>query len=182
MMPLTEEALTALARRHLPAAAAERWAALLRPAARLLPAQSPGDPIVGHLGGLPRLPAGTAWPVWEGHGPLSLVATVDCAALPGGALDIPLPGSGTLLFFFFGGRADDHEACVDYADPATRDGARVLYVPSGAAADWRLLAQFGSDEATGMEWADGGVLYWTIRPDDLAARRFDRAMLTWQST
>jgi hypothetical protein len=23
-----------------------------------------------------------AWPVWEGHGPLSFIASVDCAALP----------------------------------------------------------------------------------------------------
>ncbi|MDB1088779.1 YwqG family protein [Streptomyces sp. ACA25] len=286
-MVVTEEALAALASRHLPAEAADRWTALLRPAARLVTGPSPGERAVGRLGGLPRLPADVEWPVWEGHGPLSFVASLDCAALPTGELDIPLPGSGTLLFFWFDGRADEHEACVDYADPATRDGARVLYLPAGTvtaerpappgpdpyparalaarveptagdptapalhlafapgdaviglpyehpvcemefahalnelrlgpehqvgghgrpvisavelwasrddlgidwddprllpdAGEWLLLAQFDSDAETGMEWADGGVIYWTMRREDLAAGRFDRAMFTWQS-
>lgn len=65
---------------------------------------------------------------------------------------------------------------------------------SSAAADpnaprWRLLLQLASEceqdrmgqPLPGLEpgrerqvWADGGVLYWLIRDDDLAARRFDR--------
>ncbi|MFD3645178.1 DUF1963 domain-containing protein [Streptomyces cyaneofuscatus] len=31
-----------------------------------------------------------------------------------------------------------------------------------------------------MMWGDAGVLYWLIRPEDLAERRFERAMSTWQ--
>jgi uncharacterized protein YwqG len=31
-----------------------------------------------------------------------------------------------------------------------------------------------------MMWGDSGILYWLIRPDDLAARRFDGAAFTWQ--
>lgn len=46
--------------------------------------------------------------------------------------------------------------------------------------EWVLLAQFGSDDASEMMWGDGGALYWLIRPADLAERRFDRAMFTWQ--
>ncbi|GES32075.1 YwqG family protein [Streptomyces angustmyceticus] len=45
---------------------------------------------------------------------------------------------------------------------------------------WVLLAQFDSDDDAGMMWGDCGALYWLIRPEDLAARRFDRAMFTWQ--
>ncbi|MFG3253684.1 YwqG family protein [Streptomyces sp. NPDC048172] len=45
---------------------------------------------------------------------------------------------------------------------------------------WVPLAQFDSDDAAGMEWGDAGTLYWLIRPRDLAACRFDRAMFTWQ--
>lgn len=45
---------------------------------------------------------------------------------------------------------------------------------------WVLLAQFGSDSAAGMTWGDEGALYWLIRPEDLAAHRFDRARLTVQ--
>ncbi|MDG4840289.1 DUF1963 domain-containing protein [Micromonospora sp. WMMD967] len=29
-------------------------------------------------------------------------------------------------------------------------------------------------------WGNGGMLSWLIRPDDHPARRFDRAMSTWQ--
>ncbi|WSM60544.1 YwqG family protein (plasmid) [Streptomyces sp. NBC_01707] len=38
------------------------------------------------------------WPSWEGHGPLSFIASVDCAMLPAGAVDIMLPIGGTLSF------------------------------------------------------------------------------------
>lgn len=45
---------------------------------------------------------------------------------------------------------------------------------------WVLLAQFDSDHAARMMWGDVGTLYWMIRPEDLAARRFDKALFTWQ--
>lgn len=45
---------------------------------------------------------------------------------------------------------------------------------------WLLLAQFDSDDNSDMLWGDAGVLYWLIREPDLAARRFDRAVFTWQ--
>jgi uncharacterized protein YwqG len=44
-----------------------------------------------------------------------------------------------------------------------------------------LLAQIDSDDSNEMSWGDAGVLYWLIRRDDLAARRFDTALFTWQS-
>ncbi|MEV4434627.1 YwqG family protein [Streptomyces sp. NPDC049555] len=276
----TVGALRALAREHLPADVAERWLGLLRPSAGLRTATG-ADPVVGRLGGLPELPEGQEWPVWEGHGPLTFIASVDCAALPGAALDIPLPKDGTLAFFYFDGQLDDGRALVRPDDPATWAGARVLYVPAGVpvaeraapagirpyrevpltarvestapydwhpvvyrefdpmdddhplwdedfredvyervddskhrigghaspdqddvetevahgtlgsppwndpripqeALRWVLLAQFGSDDDAGMTWGDLGTLYWLIRPEDLAARRFDRAMFTWQ--
>ncbi len=52
---------------------------------------------------------------------------------------------------------------------------------------WHLLAQFDSEDdgdeggEARMTWGDGGALYWLIRADDLAARRFDRARFTLQS-
>lgn len=45
---------------------------------------------------------------------------------------------------------------------------------------WVLLAQLDSDRAANMMWGDVGRLYWMIRPEDLAALRFDQAMFTWQ--
>ncbi|MEV5238934.1 YwqG family protein [Streptomyces cinnamoneus] len=271
-----------LARTHLPSDMAERWIGLLRPGAHLAKAAD-GEAVAGRLGGVPALPEGEEWPAWEGHGPLSFVAAVDCAALPVGELDIPLPADGTLSFFYFDGQIDDGDALVLPDDPETWAGARVVYVPAGvevaeravpegleaypevlltarvgptaldpwhpdleaacrglgdldplrdddfnealheAAADaahhigghawsiqnpvesevahavlggrevpwndprieeearrWTLLAQFGSDDDADMMWGDCGSLYWLIRPEDLADRRFDRAMFNWQ--
>lgn len=43
-----------------------------------------------------------------------------------------------------------------------------------------LPAQFDSEARADMMGGDAGVLYRLIRPQDLAERRFDRAMFTWQ--
>ncbi|MBW5425366.1 DUF1963 domain-containing protein [Streptomyces sp. BG9H] len=123
-------ALRALAHAHLPSDVAERWLGLLRPGIRLAPAGG-DDAVVGQLGGEPKLPDDVEWPEWEGHGPLSFVASVDCAALPAGALDVPFPAAGTLAFFYFDGQLDDGEAVVDVADDPSRAGARVVYAPAG---------------------------------------------------
>ncbi|MDH6120269.1 uncharacterized protein YwqG [Kitasatospora sp. GAS204A] len=276
--------LSALAHQHLPADIAEKWTSLLRPCARL--AAGADGRSAGRLGGAPELPHGTEWPVWEGHGPLSFVASVDCAALPTGELDMPLPQDGTLLFFYFDGQLDDGDALVLADDRDSWDGARVLYVPAetetlehptpegltaypevrltaqatasdlgpwhpdtqsalgsgpgwdprdhpicsepfveavgktwhgpshrigghpmsvqnpveyevahallgGQAAwdspeltseaqNWVLLAQIDSDDDADMMWGDVGSLYWLIRREDLAAKRFDKAVFTWQ--
>lgn len=274
-MTTAPDPLHALARTHLSAELADRWIALSRPAAHLRKAEA-DDPVVGRLGGLPRLPEGVDWPVWEGCGPLAFVAEVDCAALPRERLDIALPADGRLAFFYYGDEDDD--ALVDTADPDTWVGARLLHLPpesadaperpapagltpypevpltvrvgpsapdfdslaltaafgedelpdafkravwndeSGVAhrigghaqsvqtaveivvahgalggevswedpriekeaAGWVLLAQLDSDEDADMMWGDGGALYWLIRPDDLAAGRFEKAIFTWQ--
>ncbi len=47
---------------------------------------------------------------------------------------------------------------------------------------WRLLAQFQSDRPTGMDWGCGGMIYFWIRTEDLAARRFDRVYGMLEST
>ncbi|GII31621.1 YwqG family protein [Planotetraspora mira] len=59
---------------------------------------------------------------------------------------------------------------VDWRDPRLREEA----------GRWALLAQFDSDDRANMMWGDAGTLYWLIRPEDLAARRFDKALFTWQ--
>lgn len=120
-------ALRALALRHLSPDAAEQWLGLLRPGVRL-EAATGSDTVVGRLGGLPSLPVDAEWPVWEGHGPLSFIASIDCAALPAGALDIGMPRAGILVFFYFDGQLDDGEALVLAEDRESWAGARVLYV------------------------------------------------------
>ncbi|SCE90902.1 Uncharacterized protein YwqG [Micromonospora chaiyaphumensis] len=287
MLGMTSQTdLAAAAREHLPADVADTWLSLLRPGIRLINADDGDGPAVGYLGGEPQLPDDVAWPVWEGHGPLSFIASVDCAALPRVVTELGLPIDGRLLFFYFDGQYDDGEAMVFASDPKSQAGARVLYVPAGRASaqrstpegiepykrlrlasravstppsydhpvlhdafgagftqvaepehplrgrefcsaiscgegplhqlggyaypvqgdveyevaqaalggnvgwrdptlaseagQWLLLAQFDSDDNANMMWGDVGMLYWLIRPDDLAARRFDRAMFTWQ--
>lgn len=275
------DALRSIAEQHLPSDVAERWVGLLRPGFRLEKA-SDSDAEVGQHGGQPKLPVGAGWPMWEGHGPLSFVASVDLAALPVDALDIALPTEGTLLFFYFDGQLDDGDALVLPDDRESWAGARVIYVPADSACaeravpeglsaypelalatrveltaaepwhpriqqafapdtavgqrydhafldalwklnqsvghrigghaspvqnpveleiahavlegvvswndpklveeagGWILMAQFDSDGDADMMWGDCGALYWLIRPEDLAQRRFERAMFTWQ--
>ena len=62
------------------------------------------------------------------------------------------------------------DGAVPYGDPALHEEAL----------RWTLLAQFDSDVRAGMKWGGSGSLYWLIRPDDLAARRFEAASFTWQ--
>lgn len=48
------------------------------------------------------------------------------------------------------------------------------------ASRWRLLAQLGSDLDADMDWGDSGSLFWMMRPEDLAAQRFDATAFTWE--
>jgi len=47
------------------------------------------------------------------------------------------------------------------------------------AANWELLLQIDSEEATQMMWGDMGRLYFLIQKEALAARRFDESWLVW---
>jgi uncharacterized protein YwqG len=48
------------------------------------------------------------------------------------------------------------------------------------ASDWELLLQLDSDNAPGWMWGDGGRIYFWIRKQDLATRRFENAWLVLQ--
>ena len=65
-------------------------------------------------------------------------------------------------------------------DPLALPYSRQEEVAQEAKARWRLLLQVDSDDAAGMMWGDAGMLYYWIRDDDLAARRFDRAWYVMQ--
>lgn len=89
---------------------------LVRPCALLT---TDGDGlVVGRFGGPIMLPADV-----ETSG-CPLVATIDCAALPREATDLPLPSDGKLLFFGY---------------PEEHGMGEVLYVPEGAAVEERDL-------------------------------------------
>lgn len=124
---MSDSPLAEAGRKFFTAADAETWIGLLRPAFHLR-ALNPGEEQAGYLGGDPALPADVEWPTWEGHGPLCFVAAVDCSRVPAEDLDIPLPASGTLLFFYFDGLG---ESSVAYTDPdSVVNGTRVIHVPA----------------------------------------------------
>ncbi|MGW6932882.1 hypothetical protein ACWGE0_22690 [Lentzea sp. NPDC054927] len=106
--------------REFPEADVERWMELVRPCA-LLTGDEDGDrdgPIVGRFGGPIMLPADVETSEYP------LVATIDCAALPPGVTDLPLPSDGKLLFFGY---------------PEEHGMGEVVYVPAGAAVEEREL-------------------------------------------
>lgn len=59
---------------------------------------------------------------------------------------------------------------LDWRDPEVLAASR----------DWLLLAQFDTDDNAGFMWGDAGVLYFMIRPSDLASANFAGAAFTWQ--
>ncbi|GAB7036933.1 MULTISPECIES: DUF1963 domain-containing protein [Catenuloplanes] len=79
---------------------------------------------VGRSGGLPRLPAGTAWPE-SPEGPLPYVVEFDCAALP--TIDgLALPADGSLLVFLH-----HEDAYETYSITGQQAYARIVHVPAG---------------------------------------------------
>ncbi|MFF9978099.1 DUF1963 domain-containing protein [Streptomyces erythrochromogenes] len=107
------------------------------------------------------------WPEGEGNGPLSHLASLDCAALTAAVNSgLALPASGTLLFFLFDGRLDDEDCMVYPSDPQTRPGSRVLHVPADGhpvpvqePVEWEVARGLLDPDAA---WQDS-------RPDDEAA-------------
>ncbi|MDH6623814.1 hypothetical protein M2271_001606 [Streptomyces sp. LBL] len=97
LSPFRDEALA----RGIPAADVERWLATARPCATLT--RNGDGPVVGHFGGPLLLPADTPAPAYP------FVASVDLAALPADATDLPLPPDGHLLLFAFPETADSYE-------------------------------------------------------------------------
>lgn len=65
------------------------------------------------------------------------------------------------------------------ADPSSAPDEVARLAPG--ANDWLLLLQVDSDESVGMRWASSGMLYFWIRQDDLANRRFENVWVVLQS-
>lgn len=65
------------------------------------------------------------------------------------------------------------------ADPGA-DPKKVAQLTPGSN-DWILLLQIDTDESIGMRWANAGMLYFWIRRQDLAQRRFQNAWVVLQS-
>jgi hypothetical protein len=96
----------------------ERWIGLARPCALL--ANDGDGPVVGRASGPAMLPADAQDPRFP------LIATIDCAALPRDATDLPLPPDGRLLLFAF-----------PDSDGNSESMGEVMYVPADAAVEQR---------------------------------------------
>ncbi|BCY06821.1 YwqG family protein [Actinoplanes sp. L3-i22] len=68
---------------------------------------------------------------------------------------------------------------IHHGNPAGVEGARVEELTPGAG-DWLLLWQIDTDDTMDWIWGDSGRLYYWIRRQDLAARRFDQVWLVLQ--
>ena len=88
-----------------------------------------------------------------------------CLQTAGTRYSLPLSGSG---------RNSRHCQLTRLAETLTQ------YRTPSAADDWILLGQFDTDGQAQFMWGEGGVLYYLIRPADLAARQFDQTVFTWQ--
>ncbi|HYW12673.1 MAG TPA: YwqG family protein [Longimicrobium sp.] len=118
-------------------------AAMAKPCIHLLSAApEDGEPPAGasRIGGAPDLPAGAAWPVWNGA-PLSFIAQVDLATTVGMPGAEVLPDAGLLSFFY------EVEAYRWGDDPADLGSWRVLYTPPDVP-----LRRLPFPEALSAEW------------------------------
>jgi hypothetical protein len=110
----------------IPEHAIDQALRLARPRIEFRRVSAGGAPVVGQYGGHPQLPADTEW-----SGYPDFIASVDCAAVPVGKLDIPLPQDGHLLF------------CADKREPnwSPETDGRVVYVPAGTVMAERIAVE-----------------------------------------
>ena len=111
--------------RGIPSTDVERWLGTARRCATLSPYLD--GPVVGRFGGPLMLPADVPTPEWNVH----LIASLDLAALPEGATDLPLPSDGRLLLL---ANPDGLEAA--YRVPSIGDA---VYIPAGTPVEERHI-------------------------------------------
>ena len=131
-------------------------------------------------------PLAQKWISLEGYGPLSFIAELDCAVVAAvtavGGTDL-LPESGHFLFFCVDERYEGPDKTVDYEWHMTEwTSGQMVYVPKGSARRPRPCGRpTHSAVGIGIILGDCPVVYWMIRDNDLATRRFDRIWFTMQN-
>jgi hypothetical protein len=108
------------------------------------------DRVVGHLGGNPWLPEDVEW-----SGFPHFIASIDCAALPRGAVEFPFPEDGRMLFFA--------DANTPDFEPRGQDAyARVVYVPAGTPTAERVPEYVEDQPFLAEPVPLGYELHWTL--------------------
>ena len=125
LRPFRERAIA----QGIPADDVERWMTAARPCATLMGDADGDGPVVGRLGGPLLLPADTPDPF------APFVASIDLAALPADATDLPLPPDGHLVLFALPERDDDYSPT-----------GSVVYVPAGTAVEERDRHAWNEDD------------------------------------
>jgi uncharacterized protein YwqG len=95
---------------------------LRRPAVHLRGTDTRG---FNKLGGVPDLPAGFEWPVWQGK-PMSFLCQVDLSTVAGLVNDVACPESGWLYFFY------DADQETSGFDPKDKGSWSVKFAPADA--------------------------------------------------
>ncbi|MFD6139242.1 DUF1963 domain-containing protein [Promicromonospora sp. NPDC060271] len=116
--------------RGVPADDVDRWLGLARPALRTAP--DGGGPVVGRLGSPLLLPPDVPTPAMvvepDYRAEYQLIVTLDLAAIPPTATDLPLPPDGQVLLF----------ANVELEDEVLAGGA--VHVPAGTPVEAREVS------------------------------------------
>lgn len=120
--------------RGVPAGDVDRWLGLARP--KLRTARDGAGPVVGRLGSPLMLPPDVPTPATEWDDPddpddpdeYQLIVTLDLAAIPPQATDLPLPPDGHVLLF----------ANIELDDVCLQGGA--VYVPAGTPVEEREVS------------------------------------------
>ncbi|WP_275004409.1 DUF1963 domain-containing protein [Promicromonospora iranensis] len=116
--------------RGVPKDDVDRWLGLARPALRTAP--DGGGPVVGRLGGPLLLPPDMPTPATvfepDHRAEYQLIVTLDLAAIPPGATDLPLPPDGHVLLF----------SNVELEDE--RLSGTAVYVPAGTPVEEREVS------------------------------------------
>jgi uncharacterized protein YwqG len=68
---------------------------------------------------------------------------------------------------------------INLSEDFELDDPRVKALEEGRD-DWTLLLQIDSDNSCEMSWGDDGTLYFWVKKDDLAAKRFDDVWMILQ--
>jgi uncharacterized protein YwqG len=123
---------------------------------------------------LARRPFPPDLPAFKRFPGVPLVAEADMSLASEDALDLPLNSEERVRYSELQEALRPVHRMLGHPQPVQGDPR--WEVLAGDPADWVLLLQLDSDDAARTMWGDVGMLYYWIRVQDLADRRFER---TW---
>ncbi|HET6156735.1 MAG TPA: DUF1963 domain-containing protein [Dongiaceae bacterium] len=112
----------------------------------------------------------------------AILSAEGCLADPGAAKRIPAEVVNALRWRHAVLKRSAFESDGSYLQHQMMGRGRTVQVAADEMAErYVLLLQLGPDDALGWQMGDNGVMQYWITPADLAARRFDHTVLTFES-